>query len=163
MFGPTASNSLDVCGALVATCLGNAELLKLNPRRRRETSSSVITRLQACERRTTNEMNTTRSQGILREVSHLTRAALRSRTASRHATPATTGTTDRCSNICHNRKFRKPVCYYRVSVRLTLNDMIKVAIVVKQIMRELSKAGSEKDKIMIITKMVLNLMKQNGC
>jgi hypothetical protein len=30
-------------------------------------------------------------------------------------------------------------------------------------MTEFSEAASEKDKIMIITKMVLNLMKQNGC
>jgi hypothetical protein len=30
-------------------------------------------------------------------------------------------------------------------------------------MTELSEAVSEKDKIMVITKMVLNLMKQNGC
>jgi hypothetical protein len=43
------------------------------------------------------------------------------------------------------------------------NDKLKVATVVRQIMRELSKAVSEKDKIMIITIMVLNLMQQNGC
>jgi hypothetical protein len=30
-------------------------------------------------------------------------------------------------------------------------------------MAELSEAVPEKDKIMVITKMVLNLMKQNGC
>jgi hypothetical protein len=30
-------------------------------------------------------------------------------------------------------------------------------------MTELSEAVSEKDKIMVITKMALNLMKQNGC
>jgi hypothetical protein len=43
------------------------------------------------------------------------------------------------------------------------NDMLKVAIVVQQIVIELSESVSEKDKIMVITKMVLNLMKQNGC
>jgi hypothetical protein len=36
-----------------------------------------------------------------------------------------------------------------------MNDMIKVATVVKQIRIELSEAGSEKDKIMIITKWYL--------
>jgi hypothetical protein len=45
----------------------------------------------------------------------------------------------------------------------TKNDMLKTATVVEQIMTELSDAVSQKDKIMIITKMVLNLMKQNGC
>jgi hypothetical protein len=39
----------------------------------------------------------------------------------------------------------------------TNNDTLKVTIVVQQIMTELSQAVSEKDKIMVITKMVLNL------
>jgi hypothetical protein len=34
---------------------------------------------------------------------------------------------------------------------------------VQQIITEHSEAVSEKDKIMVITKMVLNLMKQDGC
>jgi hypothetical protein len=33
----------------------------------------------------------------------------------------------------------------------------------QQIMTELSGALSQEDKIMLITKMVLNLVKQNGC
>jgi hypothetical protein len=41
--------------------------------------------------------------------------------------------------------------------------MLQVTTVVQQIMTEPSEAVSEKDKIMIITKMLLNLMKQNGC
>jgi hypothetical protein len=41
--------------------------------------------------------------------------------------------------------------------------MLKVATVMQQIMTEISEAVSEKDKIMVITKMVLNLMKPNGC
>jgi hypothetical protein len=41
--------------------------------------------------------------------------------------------------------------------------MLKIATVVQEIMTELNEAVSEKDKIIIITKMVLNLMKQNGC
>jgi hypothetical protein len=43
------------------------------------------------------------------------------------------------------------------------NGMLKAATVVHQIMTELSETMSEKDKIMVITKTVLNLMKQNGC
>jgi hypothetical protein len=45
----------------------------------------------------------------------------------------------------------------------TKNDSFKIATVVQQIMTELSEAVSEKDKLMINTKMVLNVMKQNGC
>jgi hypothetical protein len=43
------------------------------------------------------------------------------------------------------------------------NNTLKDATVVQQIMRELSEAVSEEDKIMVITKMILNLMKQNDC
>jgi hypothetical protein len=50
-----------------------------------------------------------------------------------------------------------------IGSQLTSNDMLKIATVVHQIMTELSEATSEKDKITVITKMVLNLMKQNGC
>jgi hypothetical protein len=42
------------------------------------------------------------------------------------------------------------------------NDKLKVATVVQQIVTVLSEAVSEKYVIMVITKMVLNLMKQNG-
>jgi hypothetical protein len=41
--------------------------------------------------------------------------------------------------------------------------MINVAIAVRQIKRDLSEAVPEEDKIMVIKKMVLILMKQNGC
>jgi hypothetical protein len=45
----------------------------------------------------------------------------------------------------------------------TNNDMLKIATAVQQIITELSGAVSEKDKIMVIIKLVLNLKKQNGC
>jgi hypothetical protein len=41
-------------------------------------------------------------------------------------------------------------------------DTLKITTVVQQIITELSGAVSEKNKIMVIIKMVLNLMKQNG-
>jgi hypothetical protein len=41
--------------------------------------------------------------------------------------------------------------------------MLKVIIVVQQIITELSEAVSEKDEIMVIIKMVLDLKKQNDC
>jgi hypothetical protein len=76
MYGPTASNTHSFCSAVVTTCIRNslkiqnriyAKLLKLHPRRRRETSFSVIPRLQPCDRRTEKEKNTVNAQGILWE------------------------------------------------------------------------------------------------
>jgi hypothetical protein len=49
------------------------------------------------------------------------------------------------------------------SPSLTNIETLKVATVVQQIMTELSEAVSEEDKIMVIIKMVLTLMKPNGC
>jgi hypothetical protein len=43
-----------------------------------------------------------------------------------------------------------------------LNDMFKVAAIVQQIMTELNGAVTEETKIMAITKIVLNLMKESG-
>jgi hypothetical protein len=43
------------------------------------------------------------------------------------------------------------------------SDTLNIVTVVQQIMTELSEAVSEKDRIMGITKMVLNLMNHNGC
>jgi hypothetical protein len=44
----------------------------------------------------------------------------------------------------------------------SLDNMFKVATVVQQIMTELNGAVSEENKIVAITKTVLNLMNQNG-
>jgi hypothetical protein len=38
-----------------------------------------------------------------------------------------------------------------------------VAMVVRQIMTKLSKALSEEDRVMVISKLILNLMQQKGC
>jgi hypothetical protein len=43
------------------------------------------------------------------------------------------------------------------------NDKLKVAIVVRQIMRELGEAVSEEDEVMIVTMMVLDFMQRNDC
>jgi hypothetical protein len=45
----------------------------------------------------------------------------------------------------------------------SVNDMFKLVTVVQKIMTELNGAVSEEDKIAAITKIVLNLMKQDGC
>jgi hypothetical protein len=44
----------------------------------------------------------------------------------------------------------------------SINDMFKVAIEMQQIVTVLNEVVSEKDKIAVITKMVLHLVKENG-
>jgi hypothetical protein len=46
---------------------------------------------------------------------------------------------------------------------LTNSDTLKVTTAVQKIIKELNETVPEKHKIMVSTKMVLNLMKQNGC
>jgi hypothetical protein len=55
------------------------------------------------------------------------------------------------------QEFKKTVLSVQ-SPSLFDNDKLKVATVVRQIMRELSEAVSEEDKVMIVTMMVLDLM-----
>jgi hypothetical protein len=45
----------------------------------------------------------------------------------------------------------------------SLNNMFRVASVVQQIMTRLNDAMSEEEKIVAITKIVLQLMNSNGC
>jgi hypothetical protein len=81
-------------------------------------------------------------------------------------TPATTGTTDGKS-VWHpvqqyllQKEFQKT----DLSVRApSSSNSDTVATVVHQIMTELNKAVSEEDRVVVITKLVLNLMEQNGC
>jgi hypothetical protein len=76
-----------------------------------------------------------------------------------------TGTADVCA------KFADPVQQQEIQGTglsaqapiSTNNGTLKVTIIVQQIMAELSEAVSGKHKIMVITKMVLNLVKQNDC
>jgi hypothetical protein len=67
-----------------------------------------------------------------------------------------------CSSICHNRKFRNQGLSVQAHSS-TNNDTLKAATVMQQIITELSEDVSKEDKITVITKMILNLMKQNGC
>jgi hypothetical protein len=46
--------------------------------------------------------------------------------------------------------------------RQPLDNMLRVVTVVQQIMTEFNGAVSKEDKIVAITRIVLNLMKQNG-
>jgi hypothetical protein len=44
----------------------------------------------------------------------------------------------------------------------TNNDTLIAVTIVQQILTEFNEAVSEKDKVMVITEMILKLMKQNG-
>jgi hypothetical protein len=46
---------------------------------------------------------------------------------------------------------------------LPKNDSLKISTVMQQIITELGETVSEKDKIKVIAKIILNIMKQNGC
>jgi hypothetical protein len=56
-----------------------------------------------------------------------------------------------CISICPNRKFRKQVYHNRAPAHVTMNT-VKVATVVQQNIRELSKTVLEKGKLMVIAK-----------
>jgi hypothetical protein len=96
-------------------------------------------------------------------------SSLRSYTASRQATPATTDTAERWKNLwtpVQEHLPRQEIQKTGLSVQApssSNSDTLKVATEVQQNMKHLSDAVSEKDIIVVITKMVLNLMKQNGC
>jgi hypothetical protein len=72
MPGPAVSKPFDWCGAVTATCRKkdkyrmDAGVLQLYHRRKRETSSTAMPKLQPCER-TAKEMSRNSSEGILLE------------------------------------------------------------------------------------------------
>jgi hypothetical protein len=146
MSGKTASNTLDICGPVVAICICNAllrehkiyaDLLQLFPMRG-ETSSRVIPWLQPCERKTAKENKTCSEEILWEEVIlevHLTSADLHSCTSSKKATSVQAPSS---SN----------------------NDLLIFATAIQQIMTELDEAVSEKDKIKVVIGMVLNIIKQ---
>jgi hypothetical protein len=91
-------------------------------------------------------------------LSYLTTAVLLSCITSRQTTSATTNNADRATvsatkGISENRS---------VSRNPSSSNDDTVATVVHQIMTKLTKAVSEEHRVMVITKLVLNLMQQNG-
>jgi hypothetical protein len=60
-----------------------------------------------------------------------------------------------CSSICPNRKFQRTGLLVQAPSSAN-NGMLKIATVVQQIITQLSEPVSKEDKIMGITKMVLN-------
>jgi hypothetical protein len=112
-------------------CRIYAKLLQLHPRRKRDTLSNLIYELQSRVRKTAKE-NMLCSKRILWETFFcmFTSPGHFSPFAPNQATLATIGTIDiweklaapLFSSSCHNRKFRKQVCQYRLQFHLT--DML---------------------------------------
>jgi hypothetical protein len=127
----------------------------------KETSSSVISRLQPCERR--------RAQQVPKGCSG---RRFFSKFTSQKQSYAAALHHDMQPQALHTygRSLRLPVQQHLpqqeiqrtgLSVQAptsTNNDTLKAATLVQQIITKLSEAVSEKKKIMVITKMVLNLM-----
>jgi hypothetical protein len=78
-----------------------------------------------------------------------------------YSTTATTDTADRWEKRDAQQEIQKTGLSVEAPSS-TNNDTSKIVIVVQQIMTEISGAASEKDKIMVITKLVLNLTKQKS-
>jgi hypothetical protein len=75
--------------------------------------------------------------------------------ASRHSTLATTGTADRWKKRAAPCAAASATTGMSIQApSLSKTDMLKFASVVQQIMTDLSEAVPEKDKIMVVTKMV---------
>jgi hypothetical protein len=119
-----------------------AQLLQLHPSRR-ETSSSVIPRLQSCKRRTAKKEHNELPRDPLGGSSTISSAhqscptqlhCVKTLNTSNHRHCRQIGKvcSTPCSSICHNRKFRKQVSEYSLQVRLTARDTLKVATVVPQ-------------------------------
>jgi hypothetical protein len=87
------------------------------------------------------------------------RAILRSCTALRQTTPETTNNVDRVA-VSGSREISKT----GLSVQAPSSPKIDtVAIVVHQIMTELTKAVLNENRVKVIAKLELKLMQQNGC
>jgi hypothetical protein len=128
MSGPAASNPLNICGAMVVTCIRNAlkrqiqNLLRACPtqlhcvktgsinshRHRSQSSAQQHLPQEEIQRTGLSVQAPSSSKGV------------RTSTASRQAAPTATGTavSPPRSSIYHKRNFRGQVCQYRLPVRL---------------------------------------------
>jgi hypothetical protein len=81
------------------------------------------------------------------------------------AYPATVGEMSVLPPLRHNQQQVPSQSAQAPNVKnVSLNDMFKVvATVFQKIMTELNAAEAEEDRIVAFTKIVLKLMKQNGC
>jgi hypothetical protein len=136
-------------------------MLQLHPKRRRESSSSVVPKLQPCERRRAQRApkGPTGRTFFSKFTSPQQPYADALRQDKQHQQPQTTQTEQQ---YLPQEEFQKTEL--RVSVQApSSSNNDTVATVVHHIMTKLTKAVSEEGRIMVITKLGLNLMQQNGC
>jgi hypothetical protein len=141
----------------------------------RKTTSRQLSRLQARERGAAEEEISENSQNyngngvpLKRTTPGVSFASLRGSTHQQHQPQAlqapTTGqpATEKKSvpAPAEPQRSGQSVCGQNVNSQ-HLDSMMRVVTVIQQIMTEYSGAVSEEDKIMAITKIVLNLTKQN--
>jgi hypothetical protein len=143
----------------------------------RQTTSRQLSRLQTCQRKTakkegTKKIQTYHAEGVLLKPHH-TRCLLRGGPPrQRRTTAAKPGNPSSGEFSTHTGIKYIPAPAFQQETGQSvqapntynqpLDNMLKVVTVVQQIMTEFNGAGSEEDKIVAITKIVLNLMKQNG-
>jgi hypothetical protein len=174
MSGPAASNPLDVCGVVVPACKRNVltrqvqnlrQVLQLQPHPascRGYSSAKELGKGTAQRAPKGSSEGTFFSKFTLPEHSYS--AALRQDTQHQHPQAQQTDV----KSVRHPVQQHLPqqeIQQTGLSVQApssSNSDMLKVATVMQQIMTELSKTMLEKDKLMVITKKILNLMKQNG-
>jgi hypothetical protein len=137
-----------------------AEMLQLHPNRRRESSSSVIPRLQPCERRRAQQAPKGPSgrKFFSKFTSPQQSYAAALCQDKQHQQPQTTQTEQQ---YLPQEEFQKTVLSVQ-SPSSSDNDKLKVATEVRQIVKELSEAVSEEDKVMTVTMIILDLIQQNG-
>jgi hypothetical protein len=165
MSGPTASNS-----SLHKECPEetNTNLLRVSAgATRRETSSSIISRLQLREERTVTEKNTRTPRGIPKFSSPEQSFAGSPRQDTQHQRPEAPHTGGKSLGTPAQQRLPQPESQRTGHSVRTLSsfdsDKLKVAAVVQQIVTGLGEAVSEKHKIIIFIKMVLNWMKRKVC
>jgi hypothetical protein len=137
-----------------------AELLQWHPSRRRETSFNVISRMQPCERRRArgprkgSSGRTFFSKFTSPEQSYAT--ALSGHSHQQPQAPQRGGKSVRhpVQNSLLQEEFQKTDLSVQASSSCNNGT---AATIVHQIMTELSGALSQEDRVMVITKMVLNL------
>jgi hypothetical protein len=187
MYGQNVINLPDVCVVVAATCIKNARKYQMKDQHRlaataswwaernptRPTIGAAATRRKRPEDETLREHLRTQPEGC--SPSNYTTpgqsfaATLQNKVEQQqqpqiHRVPA--------GRSCRSRKEERPISCATAKCRsvipapdassLPLDNMFIVVPVVQQIMTEFNGAASKEDKIVAITKIVLDLMEQNG-
>jgi hypothetical protein len=183
-FGQTVSNLPVVCGAGAATCTKSVRKKRTLPPlqlavtaswRRKKTPSRQLSGLQTREGGTAEEEIAENTQnyngeGVLPQP-YYARCLLRGGAPRQYSTTTTAGAPNSSGRFTCRSKIETPTSGQQQiadqSVQAptvnsqTLDSMLRVVTVVQQIMTEFNVVVSELEKRVAVTKIVLNLMKQD--